>query len=70
MRRITDLFGNHVLLVRVKASTEFLVPLFENLNISTPKKDLYLLANVMSKEEIHEKLDLIATSLNLLEADE
>ena len=69
----TDLFGDHVSLVRVKASTEFLVPLLEdpvleNLGMSSPKKDLYLLASVMHKDEIHpeivEKLDLIAQSLN------
>ena len=69
----TDLFGDHVSLVRVKASTEFLVPLLEdpvleNLGMSSPKKDLYLLASVMHKDEIHpeivEKLDRIAESLN------
>ena len=64
----TDLFGNHVSLVRVKASDEFLVPLLENLGINTPKRELYLLAAVMKKDEIHpethEKLDHIAESLN------
>ena len=64
----TDLFGDHVSLVRIKASTEFLVPLLENVGRSTPKKDLYLLANAMNKDEIHpevhEKLDRIANSLN------
>ena len=64
----TDLFGDHVSLVRVKASTEFLVPLLENLDRSTPKRDLYLLAAAMRADEIHpeirEKLDRIAASLN------
>lgn len=65
--RGTDLFGDHVSLVRVKASDEFLVPLLEALGISTPKKDLYLLATAMKPEEIHpevrEKLDRIAEVL-------
>ena len=65
--RGTDLFGDHVSLVRLKASTEFLVPLLEDLE-STPKRDLYLLAAAMRVEEIHpevrEKLDRIAESLN------
>ena len=64
----TDLFGNHVSLVRVKASDEFLVPLLEEMNKSTPKRDLYLLAAVMKEDEIHpevrEKLDRIAEVLN------
>lgn len=72
--RGTDLFGDHVALVRVKASDEFLVPLLENLNKSTPKKDLYLLAAVMNADEIHpevhEKLDRIAESLNPADAEE
>ncbi|MCY3736994.1 MAG: AAA family ATPase [Gemmatimonadaceae bacterium] len=66
--RGTDLFGEHVSLERVKASTEFLVPLLEDLERSTPKKDLYLLASRMKAEEIHpeirEKLDRIGESLN------
>ena len=75
----TDLFGDHVSLVRVKASTEFLVPLLEhsileNMGMSTPKKDLYLLASVMHKDEIHpeivEKLDRIAESLNPINSEE
>ena len=64
----TDLFGNHVTLERIKASDEFLVPLLENLGINTPKRELYLLAAAMRKDEIHpeidEKLDQIAESLN------
>ena len=69
----TDLFGDHVSLVRVKASNEFLVPLFERLGQSTLKKDLYLLAAEMRPEEIHpevtEKLDLIADALGLQASD-
>ena len=64
----TDLFGNHVSLVRIKASDEFLVPLLEKLGSNTPKRELYLLAAVMKKDEIHpevhEKLGHIAESLN------
>lgn len=69
--RGADLFGDHVSLVRMKASTEFLVPLFERLGPGhrTKKKDLYLLAAAMHAEEIHpevtEKLDRIATALGL-----
>ena len=59
--RGTDLFGDHVSLVRVKASDEFLVPLLA----PTPKRDLYLLAAAMRPDEIHpevvEKLDRVAT---------
>ena len=66
--RGADLFGDHVSLVRVKASTEFLGPLLDNLERSTPKRDLYLLAAKMEVDEIHpeirEKLDRIAASLN------
>ncbi len=68
--RGTDLFGDHVSLVRVKASDEFLVPMLERLGRSTPKKDLYLLASAMTDREIHpeviEKLDRIAEALRLL----
>ncbi len=69
----TDLFGDHVSLVRVKASDEFLVPLLDNLGSGAPKKDLYLLAGVTRKDEIHpevrEKLDRIAEALNPPEAE-
>lgn len=69
----TDLFGDHVSLVRVKASNEFLVPLFELLRHPTQKKDLYLLAARMRPEEIHpevtEKLDRIAEALDLPASD-
>ena len=67
--RETDLLGDHVSLVRVKASDEFLVPMLERLGRSTPKKDLYLLASAMTDAEIHpeviEKLDRIAEALQL-----
>lgn len=61
----TDLFGDHVSLVRVKASDEFLVPLLAEMGQPTPKRDLYLLAAQMRPDEIHpevvEKLDRVAT---------
>ncbi len=64
----TDLFADHVSLVRIKASEEFLVPLLKMVGRETPKKDLYLLAATMTDEEIHpevrEKLDVIAEELN------
>ena len=64
----TDYFGDHPALSRVKASNEFLVPLFEEVRAPVPKRDLYLLAAVMTPEEIHpeviEKLDLIAATLS------
>ena len=60
----TDLFGNHVSLTRIKASSEFLVPLLQDLGQHTEKRDLYLLAALMEATEIHpevvEKLDRIA----------
>lgn len=49
----TDPFGDHVSLVRVKASTEFLEPLLTKVGKPTPKRDLYLLASVMQRNEIH-----------------
>ncbi len=65
--RGADLLGEHVSLVRIKGSDEFLVPLFEALERPTPKKDLYLLAARMERSEIHpevrEKLDRIAEVL-------
>lgn len=70
--RGTDLFGDHVSLVRVKASDEFLVPLLERLERPMPKKDLYLLAAAMNHDELHpevtEKLDRIADALSLAPA--
>ena len=63
----TDLFGDHVALTRIKASEEFLVPLLETLDRPTPKRDLYLLAEGMTADEIHpevvEKLDRLAEVL-------
>jgi predicted ATPase len=63
----TDLFSDHVSLVRVKGSDEFLVPLLDEVGKPTPKKDLYLIAAVMSPEEIHpevkEKLDEISSAI-------
>ena len=65
----TDLFGDHVSLVRIKASDEFLVPLLEHLERPTPKKNLYLLAAAMNEEELHpevtEKLDRVAQAMDL-----
>ena len=70
--RGTDLFGDHVSLVRVKASDEFLVPLLERLERPMPKKDLYLLAAAMTHDELHpevtEKLDRIADALHVAPA--
>ena len=70
--RGTDLFGDHVSLVRVKSSAEFLGPLLDIPKISTPKRALYLLASTMRADEIHpevrEKLDRIAESLNPTES--
>ena len=63
----TDLFGDHVSLVRIKASREFLLPLLEEVGRETPKRDLYMLAAAMTEDEIHpeirDKLDRIAESL-------
>ena len=63
----TDLFSDHVSLTRIKASDEFLVPLLEEMKRPTPKRDLYLLAEKMTADEIHpeviEKLDRLAEVL-------
>jgi hypothetical protein len=63
----TDLFSDHVSLVRVKGSDEFLVPLLEKAGKPTPKKNLYLIAAFMLPEEIHpevkEKLDEISSAI-------
>lgn len=68
----TDWFGDHVALVRIKASDEFLVPLLEEIGAPTPKRDLFLLAAAMRDTEIHpevvEKLDHIGETLNPLGA--
>jgi len=42
-----------VFLRDVKASEEFLLPLFEECGISTSKKDLFLIAAEMRDDEIH-----------------
>ena len=51
---------------------EFLVPLLEGLERSTPRKDLYLIAAAMNHDELHpevtEKLDRIADALNVAPA--
>ncbi len=66
--RGTELFGDHVSLVRVKASDEFLRPLLNDVGKNTPKRDLHFLAAEMREDEIHpevrEKLDRIAEALN------
>lgn len=63
----TDLFGDHVVLVRAKASEDLLAPMLERAGRRTKKTDLYQLAAVMKPEEIHpevvEKLDRIADEL-------
>ena len=63
----SDLFGDHVFLTRIKASSEFFPPLFEEIGEPTAKRDLYLMAARMKVEEIHpeviEKLDRIAATL-------
>ena len=63
-----DFFGDNVSLTRIKASEEFLVPLLDKTGNNTPKKDLYLLASVMTEDEIHhevrDKLDRIAEVLS------
>ncbi len=60
----TDLFGDHVSLVRIKASDEFIIPLLNKIGKPIPHRDLYLIASKMKPEEIHpevkEKLDAIA----------
>ena len=64
----TDLFGDIPALTRVKASNEFLVPLFEEIGLNTTKGELYQLAAKMTPDEIHpeviEKLDAIEKFLN------
>ena len=68
-----ELFGDSINLVRVKGSTEFLLPLLEAVGQSTRKADLHLIASVMNAEEIHpevvEKLDRMADVLGGGQAD-
>ena len=67
--RGTDLFGNHVALTRIKASDEFLIPLLRNIEMPTPKSQMYLLAATMMADEIHpevtEKLDRITENFRI-----
>lgn len=64
----TEVFGDSINLVRVKGSTEFLMPLLEAVGHPTNKGDLYLIAEAMKPEEIHpevvRKLDRMAEVLN------
>lgn len=64
----TEVFGDSIDLVRVKGSTEFLMPLLEAVGHPTKKSDLYLIAEAMKPEEIHpevvRKLDRMAEVLN------
>lgn len=63
----TDILGDHVSLVRSKASTEFFMPIFKEIKPFLLKKDLYLIAAKMQPDEIHpevkEKLDRMAEVL-------
>lgn len=64
----TEVFGDSINLVRVKGSTEFLMPVLEAVGHPTNKSDLYLIAEAMKPEEIHpevvRKLDRMAEVLN------
>ena len=64
----TELFGDSVVLVRSKGSTELLIPLLEAAGHPTRKSDLYLIAEAMKVEEIHpevvQKFDRMAEVLN------
>lgn len=64
----TEVFGDSINLVRVKGSTEFLMPLLQAVGHPTNKNDLYLIAEAMRPEEIHpevvRKLDRMAEVLN------
>ncbi len=65
--RGTNLFSNHVALARVKASDEFLLPLFRELGKPVNKRDLVGIAEVMAPSQIHpeviDKLDRLAATL-------
>ena len=62
-----DVFGDSVVFVRSKGSTELLMPLLEAVGYPTNKIDLYLIAEAMKPEEIHPevvgKLDRMAEVL-------
>ena len=64
----TELFGDSVVFVRSKGSTELLMPLLKAVGHPTNKSDLYLIAEAMKREEIHpevvQKLDRMAEVLN------
>ncbi|MCY3809888.1 MAG: AAA family ATPase [Gemmatimonadetes bacterium] len=64
----TGLFGDSVVLVRSKGSTELLMPLLEAVGHPIDKSDLYLIAEAMKPEEVHpevvRKLDRMAEVLN------
>ncbi|MDI6793930.1 MAG: AAA family ATPase [bacterium] len=64
---ISDPFADNPFLSSVKASDDFLVPFLERVDTPVPKTDLYLLAQCMTRNEIHpeviEKLDVIADEL-------
>ena len=64
----TELFGDSVVFVRSKGSTELLMPLLKAVGHPTNKSDLYLIAEAMNPEEIHpevvQKLDRMAEVLN------
>ena len=64
----TEVFGDSIDLVRVKGSTEFLMPVLEAVGHPTNKSDLYLIAEAMKPDEIHpevvQKLDRMAEVLN------
>ena len=63
-----DLFGDSVVFVRSKGSTELLMPLLNAVGHPTNKNDLHLIAEAMKPEEIHpevvQKLDRMAEVLN------
>ena len=62
-----ELFEDSVNLVRVKGSTEFLLPLLGAVGHPTRKSDLHQIASAMKPEEIHpevvEELDRMAEVL-------
>lgn len=63
----SDPFADNPFLSSVKASDDFLIPFLEHVDTPVPKSDLYLLAQCMTRDEIHpeviEKLDVIADKL-------
>lgn len=63
-----DVFGDSVVFVRSKGSTELVMPLLDAVGHPSSKADLYLIAEAMKPEEIHpevvQKLDRMAQVLN------